>query len=155
MENQAHRIPVENFFRREGVKAELQILFREGILLWPSGFVIHNFYFISAERIDLVHAADDDDIVVQRQFEPFFLFENLWWLGHDLFIKGAQLLDTIFFVFPFLVLVFEADGAPFRFENSLHVVERQLVPLAQFTQNASDGVMHDAAEAQRRPWSFP
>ena len=69
-------------------------------------------------------------------------------------MKDAQLLDAVFLEFLFLVFVFEAHRAPFHFENPLHFFKRQSVGLAQFAEEPLDGVVHDAAETERRPRSF-
>ena len=92
--------------------------------------------------------------MLQRQFEPFFLLEDLGRRGHGRSVKRAQLLDAILFVFRLLIFIFEAHRAPLQFENPLHLFKRQFVTLAQFAQKALHGVVHDASEAERGPRPF-
>src|SRR5207245_9895253 len=48
VKNQPHGIPFKNFFRRQRIETELQIIFRILILPGPSSYVLQNPYVVAA-----------------------------------------------------------------------------------------------------------
>src|SRR3989442_5017929 len=69
-------------------------------------------------------------------------------------MERPQLFDPVFFVFPFLILVFVPRRTPFRLENPRHFLERQLHSFAQLFHKSLDRRVHHAAEAHVRPRAF-
>src|SRR5690242_6974130 len=79
MANQTNGIPFEDFLCGQSIQAQLQILFRLRVLLRLAGFVVDDLHVVASERIYLVHAADDGDVILERKLEAFLLLQHFWW----------------------------------------------------------------------------
>ena len=148
VEGEADGIELKDFFGGDGVDAELEVAAGVGFFAGFAGFVVDDLDVFFAERIDLVDAAVDDDVVFEREFEGFFLLEDFGRIGEELRVEDAELLDAVFFVFGFLVFVLVACRGPLGFEHANDFFERQLYAFAELVDEAADRGVHDGAEAE-------
>ena len=94
----------------------------------------------------MVDASLQDDVVFDWQGEGFLEFEDFRRLLQYGVVQNAELFQAVFLVFALLVVVFEAGGGPFCFEQVLHFVEGQAIAFFEFSHHAANGGVHHAAK---------
>ena len=154
MECEADGIELQDFFGGDGVDAELEVAAGVGFLAGFAGLVVDDLDVFLTERIDLVDAAVDDDVVFERELEGFFLLEDFGRIGEEIRVEDAKLLDAVFFVFGFLVFVLVAGRGPLGFEHAGYFFERKFYTLTVLVDEAANRGVHDGAEAERGGRAF-
>ena len=157
VENEAQGIQLENFFCSQRIDAELNIFFGVGRLLRLAGLVVDDLdvFFTAACGIDLVHAAGEDDVIFEREFETFFQFENVRRISQNGMMKRAELIEAVVFVTFFLIVVLEAGGFLFGFVQPRQVITGKAHSFAQLIHKAAHGVVHNRAESERGAGALP
>ncbi len=69
-------------------------------------------------------------------------------------VQCAELFESIFPVFAFLVVILKTGGGPFCFEQVLDLFKWQAIAFLEFGHDAANGGVHHAAEGQRRFGAF-